>query len=58
MIHYAEVLSDLASPPGNRLEPLKGRFRGYHSIRINDHLRIVFRWSELGAVDVDIPDYH
>lgn len=55
---YAETLSDLASPPGNRLEPLKGDLAGFHSIRIDDQWRIVFRWTESGPVEVDVRDYH
>lgn len=58
MLDYATELRDLASPPGNRLEALKGRWRGFHSIRINDQWRLVFRWSELGPENVDIVDYH
>jgi toxin HigB-1 len=58
VLDYAEGLSDLASPPGNRLEPLKGDLAGFHSIRINDQWRIVFRWTESGPVEVDIRDYH
>ncbi len=51
-------LSDLAVPPGNRLEALKGDLRGRYSIRINDQWRIVFRWTEAGPDDVEIVDYH
>jgi len=58
MIHYAAELRDLRSPPGNRLEALKGRWRGFHSIRINDQWRVIFRWSERGAEQVDVVDYH
>lgn len=54
----AEQVSDLAVPPGNRLEPLKGRAAGWHSIRINDQWRIVFRWTPQGPSDVAITDYH
>jgi len=54
----AEELSDLAVPPGNRLEPLRGRAAGWHSIRINDQWRIVFRWTPQGPSDVAITDYH
>jgi proteic killer suppression protein len=42
MIEYAHELRDLGSPPGNRLEALKGSWRGYHSIRVNDQWRVVF----------------
>lgn len=58
MIAYAALLHDLSSPPGNRLESLKGRRKGQHSIRINDQYRICFRWRDDGAEDVEIVDYH
>ena len=58
MLDYAEVLADLASPPGNRLEALKGHLEGLHSIRINDQWRVVVRWTPAGPADVDIRDYH
>ncbi len=51
-------LSDLAVPPGNRLEALKGDLAGFHSIRINDQWRIVFRWTDFGPEQVAIVDYH
>ena len=54
----AEALGDLATPPGNMLEALKGDLRGKHSIRINDQWRIVFRWTDAGPEDVEIADYH
>jgi proteic killer suppression protein len=46
------------APPGNRLEALKGKYRGKHSIRINDQYRIVFRFVDADAHDVEITDYH
>ena len=58
MLDYSERLSDLASPPGNRLEALKGDRKGFHSIRINDQWRVVFRWTDAGPEEVDIGDYH
>ena len=54
----ARRLSDLRSPPGNRLEALKGDRRGQHSIRINDQWRICFVWREGDAFEVEIVDYH
>lgn len=54
----AEALKDLKSPPGNRLEPLSGDREGQHSIRINDQWRLCFRWTDEGAEDVEIVDYH
>jgi proteic killer suppression protein len=58
MIDDAENLEDLLAPPGNRLEALKGNRKGQHSIRINDQWRICFTWSDGGALDVEIVDYH
>ena len=58
LINAAKVLDDLRSPPGNRLELLKGDLAGYYSIRINDQWRICFVWSEGGASNVKILDYH
>ncbi|MGH8019988.1 MAG: type II toxin-antitoxin system RelE/ParE family toxin, partial [Opitutaceae bacterium] len=57
-MNRAGRLTDLAVPPGNRLEPLHGDRRGQHSIRINDQWRIVFRWTEAGPAGVAIVDYH
>ncbi|KIZ35331.1 MULTISPECIES: type II toxin-antitoxin system RelE/ParE family toxin [Rhodopseudomonas] len=57
-LNNAAALLDLAAPPGNRLEPLKGDLRGRHSIRINDQWRVVFRWTPAGPDEVDIVDYH
>ena len=58
IIEAAEQLTDLRVPPGNRLEALKGDLKGKHSIRINKQWRIVFRWSNGDAEDVEIIDYH
>ena len=58
MVDSAEFLEALNSPPGNRLEALKGDLAGKHSIRINDQWRIVFRWTDVGPEDVEIVDYH
>lgn len=58
MLHYAAQLIDLRSPPGNRLEALKGDLAGLYSIRVNDQWRIVFRWGEKGPEEVRITDYH
>jgi proteic killer suppression protein len=58
LLDYAAVLSDLASPPGNRLEALRGDLKGHHSVRINGQWRIIFRWTADGPSKVDICDYH
>ncbi|MEW6057537.1 MAG: type II toxin-antitoxin system RelE/ParE family toxin [Bdellovibrionota bacterium] len=57
-LNSAVRLQDLASPPGNRLEALKGDRKGFHSVRINDQWRIIFRWVVDGAYEVQILDYH
>ncbi len=54
----AETLEFLRSPPGNRLEALKGDRTGQYSIRINDQFRLCFKWQESSATDVEIVDYH
>ena len=56
MINNSQNLTDLRIPPSNRLEKLKGS--DFYSIRINDQWRIVFRWIDNNAHDVEIVDYH
>lgn len=58
MLDAAEALDDLRSPPGNRLEALRGDREGQHSIRINDQWRLCFVWTTTGPSDVEIVDYH
>ncbi len=58
MLNNAHDLADLRTPPGNRLERLRGDRAGQLSIRINDRWRICFAWSAEGAHDVAIVDYH
>ncbi len=58
LINAAQALLDLRSPPGSRLELLRGDWSGFHSIRVNDQWRIVFRWSDRQAHDVQLVDYH
>ena len=58
MVNAAHEIRDLLVPPGNRLEKLKGKLSGFHSIRINDQFRIIFIWSEGQANSVEIIDYH
>jgi proteic killer suppression protein len=57
-IDSAEELRDLASPPANRLELLKGNRAGQYSVRINDQYRVCFRWKNGHAYEVEIADYH
>lgn len=58
MLDAAHILEDLRSPPGNRLEALRGDRTGQHSIRINDQWRVCFVWREAGPEEVEIVDYH
>ncbi|MEX2373816.1 MAG: type II toxin-antitoxin system RelE/ParE family toxin [Dehalococcoidia bacterium] len=58
MIAAAHELGDLASPPGNRLEALRGDLQGHYSIRVNDQWRLTFRWEDDLALDVTLRDYH
>ena len=57
-LEIANQLEDLRVPPGNHLERLKGDRFGQHSIRINDQWRVCFYWTNAGAKDVEIVDYH
>jgi len=57
-LQIAGRLDDLRVPPGNRLKLLRGNRDGQHSIRVNDQFRVCFRWSDAGAEDVEIVDYH
>ncbi|MGV2293010.1 type II toxin-antitoxin system RelE/ParE family toxin [Trinickia sp. YCB016] len=58
MLEAAKELKDLRSPPGNQLEALKGDRRGQCSIRINGQWRLCFVWTDDGATEIEIVDYH
>ncbi len=58
ILNAARELFELRSPPGNRLEALRGNWQGYYSIRVNDQWRIVFRWLDGDVDEVQITDYH
>ncbi len=58
MINNAQDINDLRVPPGNRLEKLKGDLNEYYSIRINIQWRIIFRWVNDNAHEVQMMDYH
>ncbi|HEY3643633.1 MAG TPA: type II toxin-antitoxin system RelE/ParE family toxin [Xanthobacteraceae bacterium] len=57
-VNAASRLEDLMVPPSNPLEKLKGELRNYHSIRINDQWRVIFRWIDGEPHEVRIVDYH
>ncbi len=58
MLHAADSLDDLRSPPGNHLEALKDDRGGQYAIRVNDQFRLCFIWTEHGPADVEFVDYH
>jgi len=58
MLDAVASIQDLHSPPGNKLESLKGDRQGQYSIRINDRFRVCFVWQGADAWDVEIVDYH
>jgi proteic killer suppression protein len=57
-VHVASRLGDLRVPPSNRLEKLQGNLANFYSIRVNDQWRVIFRWLDGDAYDVQIVDYH
>ena len=58
MLHNSIDINDLKIPPSNRLEKLKGNLNEYYSIRVNNQWRIIFRWENTNAFEVEIIDYH
>jgi proteic killer suppression protein len=58
MLNNSIDINDLRIPPANRLEMLAGNLSGFHSIRINDQWRIIFKWSQGHAFEIEIVDYH
>ena len=58
MLNNSQDLNDLMIPPSNRLEKLKGNYKEYYSIRINNQWRIIFKWNNGNASLVKIIDYH
>ena len=58
MLNNSQNIGDLKIPPSNHLEKLSGKLRGFYSIRINDQWRIVFKWDNNHAKEVEIIDYH
>ena len=58
MLNNSQNIADLRVPPSNRLEKLSGTWKDFYSIRINDQWRIVFKWDNGNAFEVEILDYH
>lgn len=57
-LEAAKNINDLRCPPANRLEALSGDLKGFYSIRVNDQFRLIFRWIDNAAQDIDLVDYH
>jgi proteic killer suppression protein len=58
MLNNSQDMMDLRVPPSNRLEKLTGDLNGFYSIRINNQWRIIFKWDNGNASEVEIIDYH
>ena len=58
MLNNSRNLADLQVPPSNRLEKLKGNLQKFYSIRINEQWRVIFKWNNGNADEVEIIDYH
>jgi proteic killer suppression protein len=58
MLDAAPTLDASRSPPGGRLEALKGDREGQFSIRVNDQWRLCFFWTKAGPDRVELVDYH
>ncbi len=58
MLNNSQNLTDLMIPPSNRLEKLKGTLKNFYSIRVNDQWRIIFKWNNVNADEVELIDYH
>ena len=54
----AAALADLRVPPSHRLEALRGDREGQYSIRVNDQWRVCFVWTDRGAMEIEVTDYH
>lgn len=58
MLNNSFDIKDLMIPPSNRLEKLKGNRKDFYSIRVNDQWRLIFRWENSNAFNVELIDYH
>jgi proteic killer suppression protein len=58
LLNASTMLTDLSVPPSNRLERLRGDWTGFYSLRVNDQYRLVFRFANATALDVQCVDYH
>ena len=58
LLNYASHPRDLTMQSGYRLHQLKGDMAGMWSVRVSGNWRVIFRFEEDEAVDVDLVDYH
>ena len=58
LLDAAVEIGDLAVPPSNRLEALKGDRQGVYSMGVNRQYRITFRFRDGDAYGVRCEDYH
>ncbi len=58
MLNNSQNITDLKIPPSNKLKKLKGNLKNFYSIRINDQWRIIFKFKNGNALEVEIIDYH
>ena len=56
MLNNSQDIQDLRIPPSNRLEKLYGKLNDFFSIRINNQWRIIFKWENNHALEVEIVD--
>lgn len=58
MLNNSQDIMDLRIPPSNRLEKMTGNLKDFYSIRVNRQWRIIFKWNDGNASEVEIIDYH
>ena len=58
MLNNAQTINDMRIPPSNKLKKMKGKLKHSYSIRINNQWRIIFKWSNNNANEVEVTDYH
>ncbi|HEY5364091.1 MAG TPA: type II toxin-antitoxin system RelE/ParE family toxin [Aestuariivirga sp.] len=57
-LNAADDLKLLESFSGWRLHPLKGDLDGYYSLSVSGNWRLIFKWHDGVADEVDLVDYH
>ncbi len=57
-LNAATMIDTLKVPPSNRVEKLSGNYADYWSLRVNKQWRVIFKWKNSEAMDIDVLDYH